>query len=245
MKSRWFNAAWASAIVVLSCAWPATAQDGEQGDDELPPPPPVVLRLVEVAKDPEKFRQLMADPQRVAAVMDALDNDAVREFMRDPRRVAVVMQQVDMQQIRDAVQSVDRGKVREAMLSRWKLRLKQQLGAGDEEWKVLEPLILKVVRVRRDARLDPPRTVGGGRAAGAAAPEVPGDGPSKVDEAEAALRESAGDPDVHDNDVGRSLGEFRRARDAARQSLDLAEHDLKALLTQRQEGILIVMGILR
>jgi hypothetical protein len=230
--------------VICWAGW-VVAQEAEPGEDDLPPPPPVILRLTEVAKDPERFRQLMSDPQRVAAVMEAMDNDAVREFMADPRRVAAVTRRLDMQAVQEAVRNIDRTKVRDAMLARWKQRLKQQLEATDEEWKVLEPLILKVVRARRDARLDPSQTLGGVRVGGGAVAAVPREGPSPVDEAEAALRELARDPEAARHDVARSLADYRRAREGARKRLDAAENELKAVLSQRQESVLILMGILR
>ena len=238
-------AAWALAVVLQLAAGWAVAQEPAPEADEPPPPPPVIQRLVEVAKDPERLRELVSDPDRVAGVMEALDNDAVREFMSDPWRVAAVARQVDLQQVREVIQTVDRAKVREALAARWKLRLKERLGAGDEEWKVLEPLILKVVRARREARIDPPRTAGGVRGVRAVPPPVPGDGPSEVDEAESALREVAGDPDARGSDVARPLAEYRQARDAARKRLAEAEAELRELLTQRQEGVLVVAGILR
>jgi sugar-specific transcriptional regulator TrmB len=163
--------------------------------------------------------------------------------MADPRRVAAVTRRLDMQAVQEAVRNIDRTKVRDAMLARWKQRLKQQLEATDEEWKALEPLILKVVRARRDARLDP-RTPGGARVGGVAS-AVPGDGPSAVDEAEAALRELARDPEAARHDVARSLADYRRAREGARKRLDAAENELKAVLSQRQESVLILLGILR
>jgi hypothetical protein len=232
-----------AVIVTCSAGW-VIAQDGQEGEDDLPPPPPVILRLTEVAKNPDRFRELMSDPRRVAAVMEAMDNDAVREFMADPRRVAAVTRQLDMQAVQEAVRSIDRAKVRDAMLARWKQRLKQQLEATDEEWKVLEPLILKVTRARRDARLDP-RTLGGVVVGTGAFPSVPGDGPSAVDEAEAALREMERDPDAPRQDVARCLADYRRVRNAARKRLDAVEDELKAVLNQRQESILILLGILR
>ena len=242
MKTKRFPvAAWVVAAVVAFSRAPAAAQD--EGDDELPPPPPVVQRMLEVAKDPEKLRALMSDPERVVAVMEAMDNDEVREFMSDPRRVADVMRQVDIFKIREIVQSVDRNKIREAMLARWRVRLKEQLGAGDDEWKVLEPRILKVARARRDARVEP-RGVGGGRARTGVVPIERGD-PTDVDEAETALREASSDPEVHANDVARSLATYRRALDGARKRLDQAEAELKELLTHRQEGVLMVVGLLR
>lgn len=244
-KRRLGAAAWVIAVAALVSPARAIAQESQQGADELPPPPPVIQRLVEVAKDPEKLRELMADPDRIAAVMEAMDNDAVREFMSDPRRVAAVMWQVDLAQVREAARSVDREKVREALAARWKLRLKEQLGAGDEEWKVLEPLILKVVQARREARVDAARGIGGGRSFRGGPPVSRGDGPSEVDEAEAALREVATDPDARGSDVARPLAEYRRARDAARQRLDAAEAELREVLTHRQEGVLIIAGILR
>ena len=242
----WTRYTIACVFVMALAAATAAAQDA--GDEELPPPPPVIQRLVNLAQDPERLQQLMADPERLATVMQALDNDAVREFMSDPRRVADVMRQVDLQQIREAVQSVDRAKVREAMLARWRQRLKEQLGASDEEWKVLEPLVMKVARAQRDARSG----VRGGAAAGGGfgrggfgfAPPAADEGPSAVQQAAAELREAMNDPDARNVDVARKLTAFRKARDAARQKLDEAERELKDVLTHRQEGVLMMAGLL-
>ncbi len=52
------------------------------------------------------------------------------------------------------------------------------------------------------------------------------------------------DPDASNGDVRRATAAYRRAREKARQKQETAERDLKELLTQRQEAILVMQGLL-
>ena len=68
--------------------------------------------------------------------------------------------------------------------------------------------------------------------------------PSEVTQAAAALREALQDPDVPDRDRGILLAQYRKARDTARQRAAQAAGELRDLLTQRQEAILVTLGLL-
>ena len=237
----------AAVWLVVLCASgvrPAFAQ--EAGDEA--PPPPEVQRLIELAKDPERIRQVMSDPDKIQEIMTSMESDAVRQFMSDPRRMQQLMREIDPQQIQEAMRSVDFSKVRQAMASRWKTRLKQMLGATDEEWKALEPKLENVIRAQQETRVGIRGGGGFGSAGGRGLPLVPRADrlaePSKVEEAVADLREAMDDPDLPGAEVSRRLKAYRTARDKARQKLQEAERELKELLTQRQEGILLMAGIL-
>ena len=237
----------ALVVALASAVGPVLAQ--ESGDDV--PPPPEVQRLIDLAKDPERIRQVMSDPDKIQEIMTSLDNDAVRQFMSDPRRMQQLMREIDPQQIQEAMRQVDFSKVRQAMASRWKMRLKQMLGATDDEWKALEPKIENVVRAQQETRVGIRGGGGGGAFGGGGGRGLPltprvdrPAEPSKVEEAVADLREAMDDPDLPGAEVSRRLKAYRTARDKARQKLEDAERELKELLTQRQEGILLMAGIL-
>jgi hypothetical protein len=238
-------------VVLIAAALGAAgsaAQEAAEGADA--PPPPEVQKLIDLAKDPERLREVMSDPQKIQEIMATMESDAVREFMSDPRRVQQLMREIDPQQIREAMRSVDFSKVRQAAAMRWKARLKQQLGVTDEEWKVLEPRIENLVRARQEAGVRP----GGGRSGGRSgfgAGELPVEPrrdergePSELQEAAAELRAAMDDPDAPDADVRGRLDVYRRAREKARLKVETAERELKDLLTLRQEAILMLWGIL-
>jgi hypothetical protein len=67
---------------------------------------------------------------------------------------------------------------------------------------------------------------------------------SEIEEAAADLRDVARDPTVNSAEAKRRLFIYRKARDKARQRVEDAERDLKELLSQRQEGLLVMLGIL-
>jgi hypothetical protein len=241
-------AAWTLGLGLLAVAAAASAQ----APVEAPaPPPPELQRLVELAKDPDKIRELMSDPDRLAEVMRTMESEKVQEFLRDPERVRELMSQIDLGQIRDAVQAVDRSAIRKAMAARWKQRLKEMLKVADEEWKALEPKIDNLVRAQQEARAGirgGMRGGFGGGFAGVAAvapPPLDREGPSEVEEAAEDVREAAADPDLPGAEVARRLNAYRKARDKAREKLDAAERDLRDLLTQRQEAVLTIAGMLR
>jgi len=58
------------------------------------------------------------------------------------------------------------------------------------------------------------------------------------------LRDIAQDPTVNSAEAKRRLSIYRKAREKARQRVEEAGRDLKELLSQRQEGLLVMLGIL-
>ena len=132
------------------------------------------------------------------------------------------------------------------------MRLKEQLGSTDDEWKALEPKVTKVMDARRDNRAG-----GGGRggpggqggrrgggnnadpnAAAAAQPTTP------VGQAEADLRKTVADKAAAPDEINKKLAALREAREKAKADLTAAQKELKELLSARQEAILVTNGLL-
>jgi hypothetical protein len=159
------------------------------------------------------------------------------------------MSEIDPEQIRQAMQAVDPSIIRQVAAARMLERLRQQLGASDAEWKVLGPKVEKLMHAQQELRAGIRGTgrggfaggFGGGRGVGNM---LGGQEPSEVEEAAAALREAADDPVVGPREASRRLTAYRKAREKARQRLEKAENEVRELLTQRQEGILVMMGLM-
>lgn len=144
-------------------------------------------------------------------------------------------QRPDMQQIRKAMSD----------------RLKESLGSSDEEWRVLEPQIEKVVTLQRQS--SPMMAMwgrGGGRAggpqAGAPGPSGPrGDGAqSELSKASQELSTLVADQSASNDAINAKIKAFRAAREKARAELSSAQKELRELLSLRQEATLVSMGLL-
>ena len=218
---------------------------GQQAGEKPAARPPEVEKLVQLAKDPDRLRQALSDPQKVQEIMDLVESDAVREYVSDPQRVMALMTEIDPGQMRQVIQSIDPSIVRRAAMGRWMERLRKQLGSTDEEWKVLAPRIENLLGAQQEARAGTrgvrPGAGGGGRFGNfmTARPAEPSD----LELAAEAVRMAARDPDVPDRDTILALREYRKARDKARERLAAAERDVRELLTQRQEAILLMIGL--
>jgi hypothetical protein len=227
-------------LAVLLVAPPALAQDQAQSAR-----PPEVQKLIDLAKDPERLRRAMSDQRQVQEVLKLMESDAVQQYFRDPLKIAELMTEINPEQIREIMQTVDPSIIRKAAMARYMERLRQQLGASEEEWKVLEPKVDKLLQAQQEARAGV-RGMGGGGFGGGRGGFFggnPGE-QSEVQQAAAALRESARDPDVPARDTVIALKDYRSARSKARQRVADAERELKELLTQRQEAILLTNGLL-
>jgi len=129
-------------------------------------------------------------------------------------------------------------------------RMREQLGATEEEWKVLQPRIEKVQRLQRQGR-------GGfrgfgfrGRGRGGRPGEArqPGGAPERempeVEKKTEALRSLLDDEASGAQAIRAALTALRQARDKARRELEAARKELREVVTMRQEARLVLMGIL-
>ncbi|HEY2587091.1 MAG TPA: hypothetical protein VGI81_15195 [Tepidisphaeraceae bacterium] len=132
-------------------------------------------------------------------------------------------------------------------------RIQQQLGATDEEMQALSPKIEKVMTLQRDAG---GRGGFGGRRGGQGGPGGGGPGfgggaggaqdpnASAVQKSVADLRTTLENKDAKPDEIKAKLDAVRQARSQAKQDLTAAQQELKGLLTQRQEAVMVEMGFL-
>jgi len=126
------------------------------------------------------------------------------------------------------------------MRERFMNSIKEQLKADDDEWKVLSPKIEKLMTAQRDARTGGGgfgRRPGGG-GGGDNQPTTP------VAKASADLRTVLENKVTPAEDIAKKLAALREARDKARADLAAVQKELKEVLTQRQEAVLVTMGML-
>lgn len=131
--------------------------------------------------------------------------------------------------------------------------LKQQLGTTDDEFKALEPKIEKVTTLGRDmmggrgmfgrgGRGGPGGPGGQGGPGAGAAPDPATMTP--VAKARQELQTVLENKDAKAEDIKAKLATLREAKAKTREDLKVAQKELTELLTQRQEAVLVEMGIL-
>ena len=140
-------------------------------------------------------------------------------------------------------------------------RLREQLGATEQEWKVLGPRVMKVQELSREtrgggmfgrggfggrgnfgARGGGP---GGGRPGGAPGgrPGAPAREQTPVEKAQEQLRTLVFDnTESTPQQIKTALTTLRKEREAARQKLAAAQQDLRKIVTIRQEAVCVMMG---
>jgi hypothetical protein len=139
--------------------------------------------------------------------------------------------------------------------------LKQQLGADDQAWKVMEPRVMKVWDLSQQANAGGRRgmfgMMGGRRGqggqgaaadAGGQAPPVRGSGPggelTALDKAMAQLRTTLENQSASPDDIKKQLTAVREAKMKSQQDLAAAQADLKQILTVKQEAQCVLLGLL-
>jgi len=121
-------------------------------------------------------------------------------------------------------------------------QIKEQLGASDDEWKVLSPKIEKVMTAQMAGFGG---RGGGGNRGGNNADATATDRPqSPVAKAASDLRTTLNNKDASADDIKAKLAALREAREKVRADLQAAQKELKEVLTQRQEAVLVNMGML-
>jgi hypothetical protein len=120
-------------------------------------------------------------------------------------------------------------------------RMKEQLGSSDDEWKVLEPRVQKVMDLQRDTRGG---MMGGfGRTRGGDSNRTSSND-SAVQKAQGDLRSALEDKSISADEIAKRLATYRQAKETAKAELTKAQADLKELLSQRQEAQLVMFGML-
>jgi Spy/CpxP family protein refolding chaperone len=151
---------------------------------------------------------------------------------------------------------------------RMKAMLKQELGVSDEEWKIIEPRLTKVMTLSREGNT---RQMGG--MMGAGGPGGTGMAPPISPEMESGrgmrgqrpVQEGNSRPDIQQSDVQKAMDALRKTlekekpdtadikaklivlreiREKARQELAKAQQELREILTIDQEAKLVLAGLL-
>jgi hypothetical protein len=134
-------------------------------------------------------------------------------------------------------------------------RLKTALGATDDEFAALQPKIEKVQTLQRSLQTGGRGGFGGGGAggrrgnngggaAGGGAAATPAAPANPVAAAAADLQTTLADTNAKPEDIKTKLDALRSAKKAAKEDLTKAQEDLKGVLTQRQEAVLVEFGML-
>ena len=124
---------------------------------------------------------------------------------------------------------------------RFAQRIKEDLGATDEEWGVIQPKLEKLMLARRD-------TSGFGGFGGRGGPggrggnDSEGETLSPAQQASRDLRQTLENKSATAEEIAAKLKALREARAKAREAVAAAQKELKEVLTQRQEAVLVNMG---
>lgn len=136
-------------------------------------------------------------------------------------------------------------------------RLREQLGATEQEWKVLGPRVMKVTELNRQTsgfgrggmmfgmrgQRGGPGGPGGNRPGGGR-PGAPDRELTAVEKAQDQLRTVLENTSATPEQIKKELTALRTAREKAKQQLAAAQQELRAIITIRQEATLVMMGML-
>jgi len=125
-------------------------------------------------------------------------------------------------------------------------RIKQAMGASDEDWAAIQPKLQKVMDAQRDSR--------GGYRGGfsrrrgsdqsSTQPQSTDQQQSEVSKAAAELRAALDKKDTPAGEIDAKLKALRDAKEKAKAQTAQAQKELKEILTHRQEAVLVNMGML-
>jgi hypothetical protein len=134
-------------------------------------------------------------------------------------------------------------------------RMKEPLGASDEEWKVIQPRLQKVMELNRQVNAlgrgmmfgGRGQTMGpGGRTGQRTRPGTgqPQREPSAIEKATEELQEVLRSENAKPEQIKEKLTALRKAKEKASKDLATAQNELKKDLTVKQEAILVLSGYL-
>jgi hypothetical protein len=125
--------------------------------------------------------------------------------------------------------------------------IKQRLGADDDQWKTIEPLLDKVMQL--NAELQPPRGFRGfgGRGGGQGGANANNSNDTALPDTTVKTQALSGlldKTDATDEQITQAMEDLRAARRTAESDLAKARKQLHDVLTLKQQAQLLVMGIL-
>jgi Spy/CpxP family protein refolding chaperone len=120
-------------------------------------------------------------------------------------------------------------------------RLKERMAASEDEWKVIQPKLQKVMDARRETMSS---MFGGFRRRGSDNNSSDNSKQSAVEQASKELRDVLDNKDAKPEEINAKLTAYREARNKARETLASAQKDLKDVLSARQEAVLVSSGML-
>jgi hypothetical protein len=123
-------------------------------------------------------------------------------------------------------------------------RMKEQIGATDEEWKTLGPRVMKIDQLNRQISGSSRGGMFGGRRG--AQGEQPGQGAevTALEKASQQLRTTLDNTAATPDQIKKDLATLRAAKEKAKQELVIAQQDLRKTVTARQEAQMVLMGLL-
>jgi hypothetical protein len=134
------------------------------------------------------------------------------------------------------------------MRERYMNQIKEQLGSPDDEWKLIQPRLEKVLTAQREtrsSRFGGSGNRGGRTRGGNNADNQQNNRPqSAVSQASEDLRKALDDKGTPPEELTRKIAALHEAREKAKADLAAAQKDLRELLSVRQEATLIASGIL-
>ncbi len=136
-------------------------------------------------------------------------------------------------------------------------RMREQLGATEQEWKVLGPRIVRVAELGRQTsgfgrggmmfgmggRRGGPGGPDGNRFGGGR-PGAPDREPTAVEKAQEQLRTVLENDSATPDQIKKELTALRTAKEKAKQQLAAAQQELRKIITVRQEATLVMVGML-
>jgi len=120
-------------------------------------------------------------------------------------------------------------------------RLKEDLGATDDEMKVIQPKIEKLMTAQRDMG---GFGFGGRGGPGGRGGDSENETLSPAQQASRDLRTTLENKSASAEEIAAKLKALREARTKAREAITAAQKELKEVLTQRQEAVLVNMRML-
>lgn len=180
------------------------------------------------SKVPTQMREVFQD---FRSATDGMDQDQAQQFRQDlMSRLFPVIQQ-------------NQAKIRQAVQDEYLKSLQQPMGCTDDEFAAIRPYLEKVVDAAQAAQVNRFR---GFRNTADGAQQRPANNPnaSPVQQAADDLEQTLNDPSSNSDLIKNKVDTLRQAKDKANQDLTIARSQLQALLTQRQEAVLVEYGLL-